>query len=133
MARVVRGALEYDLTSAEVRQIVQVLLRTDRTPEDVIESILRLRPIVVRRHVLIGGIVSPMVQEHLGSLSQRQRDELLTRALARCLPDHTHGSGHLAADRFTLVGDDDFSKAVRSLPGGFEGAINASLEAEAER
>lgn len=127
---IVKAALEYSLRSGEVRQIVQIIRRSGKPADEAIQTVLRLRPQVETRHLFVGAVVLDPVHEAVSRMDQRQRDELLERALHRHAPDLPQWTGRLGTDRFTLVGDANFAKALTQLPDGFEQAVNHYLEAE---
>jgi ParB-like chromosome segregation protein Spo0J len=129
--QVVNAALENELKSSEVRQIVQILQRSQQSPSEAIQSVLKLRPQVTRRHVIVGAVLSPTVRSALTSMSQSERDSFLGWAVQKHQPSLPPFNGRLATERFTLVGDDELAAALRNLPEGFESAVNNCLEAEA--
>lgn len=128
--QLVSAVLEHNLKSGEIRQIVQILLKSQKSAKESIESVVRIRPQVVKRHVLVGAIEATDIKGRLGKLSQKARDELLNRAVSRQVPELPPWSGRLSPERFTLIGDLAFAKRIQSLPGGFESALNAFLEVE---
>lgn len=128
---VVEAALENGLSSSEVRQIVQILQRSQKSHTEAIQSVLRLRPQVTRRHVIVGAVISPTVKSALTGMTQGERDLFLDRAVRKHQPNLPSFNGRLATERFTLVGSDEFAAALKTLPDGFESAVNTCLEAEA--
>jgi ParB-like chromosome segregation protein Spo0J len=129
--QVVDAALENELKSSEVRQIVQILQRSQQSTSEATQSVLRLRPQVIRRHVIVGAVFSPGVRAALTGMTQSERDSFLIRAVRKHQPGLPSFSGRLATERFTLVGGDELAAALKSLPDGFESAVNSALEAEA--
>ena len=129
--QIVGAALESGLKSSEVRQIVQILQRSQQSPSEAIQSVVKLRPQVTRRHVVVGAVLSPSVRSVLASMSQSARDGFLAKAVQKCQPSLLPFNGRLATERFTLVGDEEFAAALRSLPEDFESIVNSCLEAEA--
>lgn len=128
--QVVDATLENELKSSEVRQIVQVLQRSQQSPSEAIQSVIRLRPQVTRRHVFVGAVLSPDVSSALTNMTQGERDAFLGRAIRKHQTDLPSFNVRLATERFTLVGGDEFAAALRALPHGFESAVNRCLEAE---
>lgn len=128
--QVVDAALVNQLSYNEALQIVQTLERSRQSPSEAIESVLRLRPRVIHRHVFVGAVLSSAVRPVLTRMTQSERDSLLDRAIHKHQPDLPSFSGRLATERFTLVGGDEFAAALKALPDGFESAVNSCLEAE---
>jgi hypothetical protein len=123
-----KGALESELTSGEVKAIVQMHLRSKKHIAECIDAILNLRQGVIRRHVFIGAVMSESLREHLQSLRQVERDELLKSVLLQVLPAYPDLSGRLGHDRFTLsVENETVAKSIVALPGGFEATISDAL------
>jgi hypothetical protein len=124
------AALTHNLTSSEVRQIVQIVLRGGNSASGAIEVVLQTRPQIIRRHVFIGAVLSEQLTLSLKEMTQLNRDALLESALHRPGSTLPEWNGKLGVDQFTLVGDENLAVALNSLPGGFEAAINRALEAE---
>lgn len=129
----VRSTLENKLSSSEVRQIAQIILRGGNQATQAIQAVLTSRPEIVKRHVLIGAILSDELSTLLHRMTQLERDEMLINAMQRQKPTLPEWTGKLGAEQFTLVGGPDFAQAVQGLTGGFEQAVNKALEAEAAR
>jgi hypothetical protein len=118
------AALESELTTSEVKAIVQLRKRSRKPVAECIREILNLRPEVIRRHVFIGAIASPELSERLRQLHQVDRDRLFSAALELALPGGARVAGRLGHDRFTLaVENDEVAKAITGLTDGFETAI----------
>lgn len=113
MRTVANAVLESGLNSKETRQVVQLLERSDRLAEDVIQEVLGMRPVVERRYVFIGSVTNEALADALGKRSQRQKDELLREALASL--GLVGASGRLGTNRFTLVGDDQFGLSMSKV------------------
>ncbi len=131
--QVVDAALENGLKSSEVRQVVQILQRSDQSTSEAIQSVLKLRPQVTRRHVMVGAVLSSALKSSLTDMTQAERDSLLARSIRKHQPDLPSFSGRLATERFTLVGGEELAAALKTLSDGFESVVNACLEAEAPR
>lgn len=127
---VAKAVLEYRLSKKEVYQVVQIQERSGKPITECIEDVLRMRPQIEKRHILIGAIISPNVREVLIQMKQQERDQFLKNTLILHAPELPPWEGHLGIDRFTLVGSEDFSVTVQGLPGGFEEAVNLYLETE---
>jgi hypothetical protein len=116
--------LEHQLSSAEVRQIAQLRLRSKRPISECIQGVVRMRPQVVVRQVFIGAILDEATGQRLRALTQHDRNELLKDALATRSATLRIGTGRLGADRFTLVGGDELSAAMH---GSLERDLNDEL------
>ncbi|HZN71396.1 MAG TPA: hypothetical protein VFC00_06900 [Micromonosporaceae bacterium] len=97
------GLLRNRMTRDEVRQVVQLRVRSGRPLRDLVAEVLGMRPQVVTLHLLLGGITEPEVTRALGDLAQKQRDELLLRATSGIDAGATLTSGRLLPDRFSVV------------------------------
>lgn len=126
---VMNAAVEHSLTSAEVRQVVQILRRSEQGADEAVASVVRQRPQVTRRHLLIGAILSDELQTTLRGMTQRERDDLLEAAMSTHVPGLPQWSGRLGVDHFTLSGGPDFAATIQNRPGGFEASVNTSLTA----
>ena len=122
--------LLFHIPKKEVYQVVQIQARSGKTVTECIEDVLRMRPRIEKRHILIGAIISPNVREVLIQMKQQERDQFLKNALFLHAPELPPWEGHLGIERFTLVGSEDFSVTVQGLPRGFEEAVNLYLETE---
>lgn len=123
-----RAVLIHDLSSEDTRQVVETSLHSHRPIRDCIDAVLNLRPQVIRRHLLVGAVTSADTRVYLSHLTQKERDELLSEVLKVCLGLVLEITAKLAADRFTLLGDESFGAWAGSLPDGFEAAVNSCLE-----
>lgn len=124
------AALKHGLGKVETIQIVQIRERSGRPIDECIGDVLRMRPQIERRHLLIGAITSEKVRVALGQVTQQERDQLLKSAVTSHSPELPPWEGRLGMERFTLLGSEAFGAAVQRLPGGFEEAINAYVEEE---
>lgn len=130
---VAKAVLEHRLSKKEVYQIVQIKERSGKPIVECTEEVLRMRPQIDRRHILIGAVISPSVRRVLVRMTQQERNQFLKNAVILHGPELPLWEGHLGIDRFTLVGSEDFSVTVQRLPGGFEEAVNVYLEAEVSK
>lgn len=131
---VVEAVLVHSLTSDETRQVFETNLRSGRPISDCVETVLRLRPRVEQKHLLMGAVTSPAAQAALARLTQRKRDDLLDQAVTECIGRLPTGwVGNLGPSKFTILGGQALGEKLRALPHGFEVAINRSLEAMIQR
>ena len=122
------AALESDLTTSEVKAIVQAKLRSDRGIVECIEAITRLRNSTIRRHVIMGAITEDNIKEALSIKSQNTRDALLVSALTHLLPDGHGVVGRLSSERFTLTAENEqVSSLIQKLPHGMEAAVTSAI------
>ena len=127
---IAKAALENRLNKSEILEVIQITERSRRPIESCIEEVLNQRPIVERRHVIIGELQSDSLIETLTQMSQFQRNDLLLSALARYGLNTSILGAKLGDRYFLLVGDDAFQTAITSLPGGFEQSITKYLTRE---
>lgn len=127
---VVEAVLVHSLTSDETRQVVETNLRSARPISECAETVLRLRPRIERKHLLMGAVTSASAQDRLADLTQRRRDELLRQAVTECIGRFPAGwVGSLGPSRFTILGGGPLAETLKALPEGFEAGINRCLEA----
>jgi len=117
------AALENQLSSTEVKQLVQARLRSGRDIGECVLSVLRLRPKVERRFLFIGLVTSEAVRQHLASISQRQRDLLMREAVRKLVPE-TQLAARLGPDAFTVSSMEDLSQLSQGEDGDFEARVN---------
>lgn len=125
---VAEAVIKHGLGKVDTIQIVQIRERSGRPIAECIGDVLRMRPQIERRHILIGAITSEKLRIALRQMTQQERDQLLKSAVTSYGPELPPWEGRLSVERFTLLGSDAFSDAVQRLPGGFEDAINAYLQ-----
>ena len=130
---VAEATLKHRLAKVEVRQIVQIRQRSGKPVSECVAEVIRMRPRIERRHLIVGSVLSNRMQTVLQQMTQDKRDELLKNAIVSQNPELPPWGGRLGVEKFTLLGDEAFSAAVQRLPGGFEQAINTYLEAEVAR
>jgi hypothetical protein len=120
--------LESNLSSKEVRELVQIRLRSGRAIQECIAEVIALRPQVVRQHVFVGAIKSPELKAKLRSKTQMERDEIFksivlrrSAPLARCIVK-------LGVDNFALITDDEGASHFKTEVPDFESEFNTLLE-----
>jgi hypothetical protein len=124
--QVCEAALQNRLKSSDVKQIVQLRLRSMPLVE-CIENVLRQKPQIQRVNVFVGAVTSTEVASRLRGLTQEQRDDVLVEVLKERFPDLMNVTGRLGTQRFTVTGSDAAAKVLRAGPVDFETAINAAL------
>ena len=125
-----KAALENQFRKSEIIQVVQIRLRSENPIEDCIQTVLNQRPIVEKRHLIIGELQSEKLTEELQQISQLARNNLLHSTLERYVPEIPSLGCKLGDVYFLLVGDDRFHAALVSLPSGFEKSITEYLMRE---
>lgn len=127
---VAKAALENRLSKSEVIQVIQIRRRSGQSIEDSIEAVLRLRPVVERRFVVIGELLSDELKERLRRIPQLERNSLLRDTLKRSGIGIPPFGVKLGCEYFILVGDDHFHTVITALPKGFEQTITEYLMLE---
>lgn len=122
-----QAALTHSFTTTETKQLIQLRRRSGRRIEACLQSMLKQRPQVEVRHVLIGAITNPSILDQLPKLTQPERDKLLTTTLSQVLPKAQLLSIRLGTTAFTLVGDDTFNTELQRRGGDIERDINEVL------
>jgi hypothetical protein len=84
-----------------IRHVVP-LIRKGQTVEDAVREAGKLRPIIVRRHLLIGAVAQGD-QERVRSLALADRDSAIRTALSGLVSPPDLFSVRLIPDRFTIV------------------------------
>ena len=107
------AVLENDLDSKEVRQVVQLRMRSGRDVGECLKEVLGMRPIIERRFIFIGSVVDRNIEEMLGKLTQAGRDSVLKSGIERIKLRGV--SGRLGKRFFTLVGDERFNSSMKSI------------------
>jgi hypothetical protein len=125
--RVARACVENGLSKDEVRQIVQILSRSTRQADDVIDEVIEMRPQVHTIHAFLGAVEDSATQSWLASKNQAQRDELFADVLLESGAD-ADVSGRLNPTSFSIVMQGEQSAA--SL-GALEVRVNAHLDRRA--
>lgn len=122
-----RAALENQLKSSEVKQIVQLRLRSKRSLQECIKETMQMRPRVQKLHLFIGAIVEEEVRALLRSRVQSERDGLLRVAVLERYPSMPQFSSRLGVERFTITGGDAVAAVLNAGSDDFESAINNAL------
>jgi hypothetical protein len=97
------AVIQYGMTGREVEQVVQIHKRSGRCVAECIGEILKTRPIIVRRHALIGAIPPGKIRESIINTPQVERDLVLEHSLHRNLSQVEILSVKLSPDRFTIL------------------------------
>jgi len=122
--------LKYSLSWKEVVQLVQM---TDRSVDSIdasVERLLRLRPVIERRHVLIGSVHGRQLQSRLAGLSQRQRDRVMQQILQPILGSAAGWDCRLGTTMFSLSAPFDVEQVIEMSPDALERWVEAQLSTE---
>ena len=122
-----KAALSNQLNKFEIRQVVQIQRRSRKSIENCVKAVLNQRPVIERRHVIIGELRSEKLKEELNQISQLERNNLLQSILDQYVSTIPYLGCKLGDVYFFLVGDDQFHAAIVSLPNGFERSITEYL------
>lgn len=122
------ACLRHNLSSSEVRQVVQLVLRSKRRVADCVTEVVGMRPTVEVRHVFVGS-VSESLRAHLAKMTQLQRNELLQAALNSAYPKVAFPVARLGIDRFTMSGGPELAVVMGT---DFEERVNSALKAESK-
>lgn len=123
---VAMAVLEHGLSSAEVRQVVQLRLRSRRPVDDCISEVVGMRREVVTRHIFIGAVTDEGVRARLNGLTQAERNSAFGQLLGEHFASLRLGAGRLGVDRFTLVGGQELHSTAKEE---LERDINRQLAA----
>lgn len=127
-ARVFTSILENKLSSKEIRELVQIRLRSGRSIESCISEIVSLRPQVVRQHMFVGAVSSPQVKQALRSKTQAERDALFSEVVVSRVPALRHSAIKLGAENFAIITNDEGAASLQRQLSQFESEFNAALE-----
>ena len=121
------GILTHRLSGSEVRYVVQLRKLSNRPVRDCLSEIVGMRRRVEKRYVYVGAVTNSALKRLLESMMQQQRDELLASAIKGVLTAKDLAVTRLGPDRFTLVGGEDFGKAMSLVKDSLEQEVNDAL------
>jgi hypothetical protein len=124
------AVLENQLSSAEVKELVQLRLRSQQSLPDCIAAVLRMRPRIEKRHLLIGAVMAEGVRIRLRTMTQAERDALFQQVLLELLSPLDDYSGRLGVERFTISGNEAVAERLTSGQADFEGLVVRALVAK---
>jgi hypothetical protein len=122
-----KAVLENQLTSAEVKELIQLKQRGAPNIEAAVASLLERRPQVERLHVLLGSVVAPEMREQLARNDQAKRNAILKEALATRFPTLERYDGSLGTSRFTIAGGEEVERCLLKETDNFEAEVNEAL------
>lgn len=126
---VARRAIERQMTKEELRQTVQILQRSRRTPESVLDEVLGMRTEVEVMQVFLGTVTDFDVTHALAEMTQVQRSEIFERVLRHvAVPIAT---GRLQPETFSLLLPGQLPKgALEQLEGDINDALAREVSAD---
>jgi hypothetical protein len=117
------------MTTKEVEQVVQLLQRSRRSFGECVAEVVRMRPSIIKVHVILGAITDTDVKGWLEAQSQSQRDIHFAQVLGHKYPGAKKCLGRLGTDRFTIVTNDQgYSLVNPNRDGSFETVITGALK-----
>ena len=122
-----RSILVHRLSGSEVRQVVQLRRRSERSIDECVKEVVETRVRIERRYVYIGAVTIPALRAVLQMMTQGQRDELLVSAIKRVLTAKDIAVSRLGPEQFTLVGGEDFGSAMSQMKDVLEQKVNSAL------
>jgi hypothetical protein len=126
--------LSGELDPRDLKQVVPIL-RMGHTVSDAISEAGKLRPVVVRRHLLIGAVAISQ-RERIASLDQDQRESVLRSAIADLLPSRDLVTARLLPERFAIITNDSGKASIDSKAASvgltFERLIQARIQGALE-
>lgn len=122
-----KAVLQHRLTRDEMRSVIQLLDRSGDTLERCVERVIRRRPVVRVRQIVLGAITGASTRESLSSLSQNQRDDIFDQVVRRLFPAADKFTAKLGVDRFAIIGGKSVAETVAAEP-QVERLINAALK-----
>ncbi len=125
-----KAALENQFNKSEIVQVIQLHNRSGNPIESCIEAVIKQRPTIERRHLILGELRSKELIVELKSKSQQERNELLRSTLERYIHNISPMSVKLGDGLFLLVGDDRFHNEVMSISDDIEKTITDYLIVE---
>jgi hypothetical protein len=125
-----KAALEYQLSSSELKSLVQIRLRSHKPLGECVQEVVNLRPSVTIKHVFIGAVKGEPLKASLNKLTQLERDQLISRVASRMWPEAKNAAFRLGASRFTISVDDQFAKSVFRDADSLEHALSKQLQDE---
>lgn len=121
------AVLKYRITRDEMTSVIQLLDRSGQSLKGCIERVVRRRPVVRLRQVILGAVASDRICKKLASRSQLERDALLSTIISSLFPDATNFAAKLGTERFAIIGGKSIAETV-AVDKNLEENINCRLE-----
>ena len=123
----IQSVLKFRLNWNEVRQLVQIVERSQKPLSECLNNVLALRKELHVQHLFVGVILSMQLQEYLSEISQYERKSLLKRALNSLFGIAETAEGSLGCHNFTIVSDHNLLDLLGIEADGLESEINRLL------
>jgi len=121
------AALQHRLTRDEMRSVVQLVERSGDSLDDCVVRVVRRRPVVRIRQIVLGAVMDDRLKQALGSMTQLERDDLLGDTIRQLFPSVGDFTAKLGVDRFTIIGGKSIADTVAAEP-QMERLINSALK-----
>lgn len=118
--------LEEQLTWKEVIEVIQIADRARKGVTECVADVVRRRPSIEKRHVLVGRVESD-TERRLRELNQGERDDLLRDALASIVDPDCPFDARLGFEAFTVVTSEDILWPLRMDADQFEEVVNTRI------
>ena len=122
------GVLTHRLSGHEVRYVVQLRKQSKRPVGECLKEVVEMRPRVEKRYVYVGAVTNSALKTSLKFMTQGQRDELLARTINGVLAVKDLVVTRLGSGQFTLVGGEDFGRAMNQVKDSLEQDVNDALQ-----
>ena len=107
-----QAVCKFGLTKTETRSVIQLIERSGRTFRECLNDVVMRRPVVIERQLVVGVITETAVADHLASLRQVRRDELLLEVLQELYGDLGSVTAKLGPLRFTVIGGRSVAETI---------------------
>jgi hypothetical protein len=121
------AALQHRLTRDEMRSVVQLVDRSGESLDDCIVRVVRRRPVVRVRQIVLGAITEDLTQQALKEMTQLERDDFLGAVIKYVFPSASDFTAKLGVERFTIIGGKSIASTVAAEP-QMERLINTALK-----
>jgi len=121
------AVLQHRLTRDEMRSVVQLAERSGESFDDCVARVVRRRPVVRLRQIVLGAITNDGTKQALGHMTQLARDDIFSEVIQRIFPAARDFTAKLGIERFTIIGGKSVAATVAAEP-QMERLINAALK-----
>jgi len=125
--KIIDSVLEYSLVKSEVIRILQIKKRSEKTIDQCVGEIIKMRPEVVKRYLFAGVITDQKLRNYISEISQLKRDDYFNKLLIEKIPPDIKWSARLGKKIFSIVGGAELNSFLRKLDPGYEEIINKGL------
>ena len=126
--RAAEAVLRHDLKWKEVIQLTQISNRSGQTIDECIASVLKLRPQIETRYLFVGAIISDVLKTRFQSMTQSERDRLISRTLSQIAGPDYGARGRLSDTEFTILSHHDLPQLLDLTSDQLEQNVNCLLE-----